>query len=475
MTFENPSPKPSVEVARSLPEVIAAIMSHISHFEILNREEEKVAAKRRSLRTRANKTTAKADSSVAAANAKKPRLSAAAAAHRASNSVAAAASGAAAAAAAAAAGADNSIGAPASRPLPAATPRSVGGVRGGGGGGGGVPPGSVRRASVLDFGPAAPTPSAAAAAALGRTPGSRFFSRHRSYSRPVAFQPDFEAALEAEKHGPDQVMHLCGRSWQLFRVSPLFGLKQGDPAFLRAWEKTLARDMTAAKSVVLLDQEEDLGMMSEEDRRRFRTFSSALTAEVEAVPGLRATGTDATALRISVTCRTAQNGQRGSKKVTLVSAFLLATDAREEAELAGGGGGWSEASNKENSNEAGPSKTSCSSASSAAVLPVLLLWGARPLASALVDNLQRCFDCVVGRVPFAQEDLRWMSAMWAGMDKEGQKEDEEEEEEERRKRRETTWVRLTYLMPPQGVANKGGRGTVEVELKQAQVAKLWDR
>ncbi len=124
----------------------------------------------------------------------------------------------------------------------------------------------------------------------------------------------------------------------------------------------------------------------------------------------------------------------------MLSAYLLSTDAREELDF-GGGGESSGSSRDKNEDEQSPQ---------AEVLPVMLLWGAKPLAEALMDNVQRCFDCVVAKVNFTKEDLQWASAMWCSLC------DKEESEE--------FSVKLTYVIP---------RGTVDVELKQSQLAQLW--
>ncbi len=98
----------------------------------------------------------------------------------------------------------------------------------------------------------------------------------------------------------------------------------------------------------------------------------------------------------------------------------------------------------------------------AVVLPVLLLWGARPLAKALVDNVQRCFDCVVVGLRFGQDDLRWASAMWVGLGAKNEREEDDDSGEV---------VKITYQMPPEIVAG----GVVELRLKQKQISKLWHR
>ncbi len=156
------------------------------------------------------------------------------------------------------------------------------------------------RASVLDL---CATPGAPATAA---TPGSRFFSRHRPYSRRVTFQPDFEAALEAgdEDDGDsnaeqdEEVQQVCGRSWQVCRLSPLFGLKYNKD-FLDAWERVLLRDMTAArerdkKNVESVHPEHVGDEEEEEGLARYGKFK----VEVKQAPGLRMTATDSRAIKV---------------------------------------------------------------------------------------------------------------------------------------------------------------------------------
>jgi len=67
---------------------------------------------------------------------------------------------------------------------------------------------------------------------------------------------------------------------------------------------------------------------------------------------------------------------------------------------------------------------------SAVSLPVFLTQGSGEVTEQVVAGLERCFDCVVGRLHLPPTELQWMAAMWAGIRLGDLKDREEETEEE---------------------------------------------
>ena len=47
-------------------------------------------------------------------------------------------------------------------------------------------------------------------------------------------------------------------------------------------------------------------------------------------------------------------------------------------------------------------------------LPVLLTQGNKDTKEKVIFGLEKCFDCVISPLYLPDEELRWMSAMWAG-------------------------------------------------------------
>ena len=47
-------------------------------------------------------------------------------------------------------------------------------------------------------------------------------------------------------------------------------------------------------------------------------------------------------------------------------------------------------------------------------LPVLLTQGNKDTKERVIFGLEKCFDCVISPLYLPDEELRWMSAMWAG-------------------------------------------------------------
>lgn len=61
-------------------------------------------------------------------------------------------------------------------------------------------------------------------------------------------------------------------------------------------------------------------------------------------------------------------------------------------------------------------------------LPVLLTQGNKDTKERVIFGLEKCFDCVISPLHLPDEELRWMSAMWAGETEESGAQEGEDEE-----------------------------------------------
>ena len=93
----------------------------------------------------------------------------------------------------------------------------------------------------------------------------------------------------------------------------------------------------------------------------------------------------------------------------------------------------------------------------AVVLPVLLLRGVE--SAKFVKVLEKCFDCVVAKVAFEEDELRWAAAMW--LDLKGDDDDNEEEDD----------LSIKYGFEP--TCSDKQLTNIDLELKLAQMRNLW--
>ena len=91
-------------------------------------------------------------------------------------------------------------------------------------------------------------------------------------------------------------------------------------------------------------------------------------------------------------------------------------------------------------------------------LPVFLTQGNKDTKERVIYGLEKCFDCVISPLYLPDEELRWMSAMWAGETEETSVEDVEGEdaensEESKKKANKTSpkkkpeELKLTFVVP----------------------------
>ena len=147
------------------------------------------------------------------------------------------------------------------------------------------------------------------------------------------------------------------------------------------------------------------------------------TVEMETLKGLKGTRTDADAIKISV--YTSMMGE--VKKI-----FLGILCGIEAAEL------------QLKSNDV-------------VNLPVFLTQGNKDTKERVIFGLEKCFDCVISPLYLPDEELRWMSAMWAGEAEPEAEEDAENSERTTNKskkggkkttvKKQPEELKLTFVVP----------------------------
>ena len=178
---------------------------------------------------------------------------------------------------------------------------------------------------------------------------------------------------------------VVGAQWQVHRVSPLWGVPYTAGGAAREEE-----GMGACPNVRRLVGEQEGQEVY--DRKALARLGKAMAevvggqveVRIEPLPGLRGTRFDSEALQVVV-----EQGMAGSR-VEVFQGILCSVEA-EELVLQS-----TEATN----------------------LPVLLTRGAADTTELVVAGLERCFDCVVGRLELGAGALQWMAAMWAGFGEE---------------------------------------------------------
>jgi len=223
--------------------------------------------------------------------------------------------------------------------------------------------------------------------------------------------------------------------WQVFRVSPLWNV---------AWDQEKERRVqdletsgrTASTNILRML---DLSVERQYDERGLKRYARVITGyvathavsgqdnpytvEMETLKGLKGTRTDADAIKISV--YTSMMGE--VKKI-----FLGILCGIEAAEL------------QLKSNDV-------------VNLPVFLTQGNKDTKERVIFGLEKCFDCVISPLYLPDEELRWMSAMWAGEAEPEAEEDAENSERTTNKskkggkkttvKKQPEELKLTFVVP----------------------------
>ena len=184
----------------------------------------------------------------------------------------------------------------------------------------------------------------------------------KNKSRQVTFVADMVADHE-ELDNPDSLEMLVGVQWQVYRVSPLWGIVFSDEADVEEptmYEPEMLKSKALVIGAVVGDQTE---------------------VELAPLPGLRGSRFDKEALVITVRRR------MGGKRVSIFMGILCATEAKE-LQLRHG---------------------------KAISLPVMLAQGNQEVMERVIHGMEKAFDCVVGKLTLPERELQWMAAMWSGI------------------------------------------------------------
>ena len=184
----------------------------------------------------------------------------------------------------------------------------------------------------------------------------------KNKSRQVAFVADLGAA-GGELDNPDSLEMLVGVQWQVYKVSPLWGVAFKDVSE----EEPTIYDLESLKRHAAV-----IGSVVGEQTE----------VEVAPLPGLRGSRFDKEALVITV------RKKMGAKSISIFTGVLCATEAKE-LQLRHG---------------------------KAISLPVLLVQGNSEVTERVIHGMEKAFDCVVGKLTLPEKELQWMSAMWSGVE-----------------------------------------------------------
>ena len=185
----------------------------------------------------------------------------------------------------------------------------------------------------------------------------------KNKSRQVTFVADMVADGE-ELDNPDSLEMLVGVQWQVYRVSPLWGVifsDEGEVEEPTMFDEEMLKDKALVIGAVVGDQTE---------------------VEVAPLPGLRGSRFDKEALVVTVRRR------MGGKRLNIFMGVLCATEAKE-LQLRHG---------------------------KAISLPVMLAQGNQEVTERVIHGMEKAFDCVVGKLTLPERELQWMAAMWSGIE-----------------------------------------------------------
>ena len=215
---------------------------------------------------------------------------------------------------------------------------------------------------------------------------------------------------DAEEESKQNRQSLCGKSWQLYRVSPLYGYTE---ACCQDWAKDLQKELKHEFALrrnlpIIINEDQD-------QEEEVQIEADKIKAEVSSIRGLRGSDADPHAVKIEVSMN----------KTKLLHAFLLGMNAKEQE------------------------------SAKFANLPVLLINAAKEFIDVLTDNIEKNFDCIVAKVYLKEDELKWASAMWSSF---------EAEEESQEK------VILKYKYQSE---DKSMSGLFELEMKAGQMCQLW--
>jgi len=205
----------------------------------------------------------------------------------------------------------------------------------------------------------------------------------RNQSRFISFVPDMVAEVEEQEESLEAVV---GAPWQVHRVSPLWGVPYKGAGTSGDKEEGIGSCPNVRRLVVGGEQNQediyDEKGLSRQARSIAEVVGSHAEVTISPLSGLRGSRFDREALSILV------QQKMSGKKVETFQGILCSVEAEEVV---------------------------MTQSRKVTNLPVLLTRGAVEVTEKVVLGMERCWDCVIGKLQLPPRELQWMVAMWAGL------------------------------------------------------------
>jgi len=209
--------------------------------------------------------------------------------------------------------------------------------------------------------------------------GKIYRSQRKTCNRMVSYTADIIAANEEFEH-PETATFITKTAWSVYKVSPLWNLQfkesnQADHEFVLAHrleydESALKRYAAVIRGFLMKDCSDVADYMCE--------------VVMSPLRGLRGSRNDKEALKIEV------NSVLGTGRRLLFIGVLCGVETVELQV----------------------------SSTAGTALPVLLTSGNLDLTDRVIHGLTKCFDCVVSPLLFSDYEMKWIAALWTGLDTE---------------------------------------------------------
>jgi len=207
--------------------------------------------------------------------------------------------------------------------------------------------------------------------------------RTRNQSRFISFVPDMVAEVEEQEESLEAVV---GAQWQVHKVSPLWNIPYKGAGTMEDREEGMGSCQNVRRLVVGGEQGQeevyDEKGLSRQARSIAEVIGSHADVTITTLAGLRGSRFDREALSILVLQK------MSGKRVEIFQGILCSVEAEEVV---------------------------MSHSRRVTNLPVLLTRGTVEVTEKVVLGMERCWDCVIGKLQLPPRELQWMMAMWAGL------------------------------------------------------------
>jgi len=224
-------------------------------------------------------------------------------------------------------------------------------------------------------------------------------SGKKSFSRRVSFAADLVASTE-ESQFREVLEEMVMVQWKVYRCSPLWNVPSKEPMASEGIKQfsTCEGPRNIARMMAMPDM-----MYDEKALKRYARFIATYVAthsvggqdnpykvELATLKGLKGIRSDKEALKVTV--HTTMNEEK-----KLIFTGILCGIETSELQLR---------------------SNNCIN------LPVFLAAGNVDTTERVIFGLEKCFDCVLAPLALPDTELQWMSAMWAGLEVDRNREEE---------------------------------------------------